>query len=234
MKCNEFEFEYTVAPNEIAGDACEHLQICAQCQIFVEQESTFESQLAEVVNGATPEGLRQSLREHVRQEEKGAWRWPKASMALAASLLLAVGLVNINFTQEQSQVTQLPIDQLVVEHFSHDGAHSMEVSHQLDPRQLLKVSDQFGVRVTLGEHISFAEKCPIGDSYGLHMVYQYKGEPITIIYMPEVTLNKILPFQYAGLKGWIKPLETGSIAVLGGATIDLPEEELAEKAIEWL
>ena len=66
------------------------------------------------------------------------------------------------------------------------------------------------------------------------MVYQHNNQPVTVIYMPEINLDQTLPFNYSGLKGWIKPLKKGSLAVLGGSTIDLPKEEFAKEAIEWL
>lgn len=230
MKCEEFEFECTVAPNEIAGDACEHLQTCQSCQTFAEQEKGFEHTLAAAIQGDVPEGFRHLVRSYVVNNSPTFWSLPKASLALVASLIMAVGLVN--FSGKPS--ADLPIDQLIVEHIAHDGAMSMKASHIIAGPMLAQVSKQFGVRLTSTSQISFAEKCLIGDSYGLHMVYQYKGQAITVIYMPEITLEAMLPFHYAGLKGWIKPMQKGSLAVLGGTTMDLPDEGFAEQAIEWL
>lgn len=232
MKCEDFEFEYTVAPNEIAGDAAEHLQSCAACQNFTHSQLAFEQQLASVINCAVPDGLRHSLREYVATNKSAFWSMSKTSVALAASLILAVGIVSINFLPRDSG--GLPIDQLVVQHFEHDGANSMKTSHQVSSQLLAQVSEQFGVRIKLASDISFVEKCPIGDSYGLHMVYQHNNHPVTVIYMPEINLDQTLPFNYSGLKGWIKPLKKGSLAVLGGSTIELPKEEFAKEAIEWL
>ena len=232
MKCDDFKFEYTVAPKEIAGAASEHLQSCADCQSFVTQQQVFDEQLAGVISGEVPAGLRHSLRDYVKTHKTASWGFPKASIALAASLLMAVGVVSINLNSNQD--SDLFLDQLVVEHMAHDGAESMTTSRPINPQQLARVGQQFGVKVSLAEHISFAEKCPIGDSYGLHMVYQYHDQPVTIIYMPEISLDSTLPFHYAGLHGWVKPLKNGSIAVLGGSTIELPNEKFTDDAIEWL
>ena len=231
MKCEDFEFEYTVAPNEIKGDANEHLQSCAACQKFTQSHGAFEQHLAGVINCPVPDGLRHSLREYVVTNKPGFWNVSKASVALAASLALAVGIVSLN---SPSPDGGLPIDQLVVQHFEHDGANSMKTSHQVSSQLLARVSEQFGVRIKLASDISFAEKCPIGDSYGLHMVYQYNNQPVTVIYMPEISLDRTLPFNYAGLKGWVKPLKKGSLAVLGGSTVELPKEEFTKEVIEWL
>lgn len=236
MKCDDFKFEYTVAPNEIGVEAHKHQLSCAECQSFVEQQGKFEQKLEGVINCTVPDGLRHSLRDHVARHKSVFRVFPTVSIALAASLLMAVGIVSINLisNQDSTQYSALPIDQLVIEHFEHDGVSSTNVSHQLDPQQLTQVAKQFGVRVKLADAISFAEKCPIGDSYGLHMVYQYHDQPVTVIYMPEITLGATLPFQYAGLHGWVKPLKNGSIAVLGGSTTEIPAEEFADNAIEWL
>lgn len=232
MKCEDFKFEYTVAPNEITGVASEHLQSCAACQNFTQSQLVFEQKLAGVINCAVPDGLRHRLREYIVTNKPAFWSMSKTSVALAASLILAVGIVSINFLPRDSG--GLPIDQLVVQHFEHDGANSMKTSHHVSSQLLAEVSEQFGVRIKLASDISFVEKCPIGDSYGLHMVYQYNNQPVTVIYMPEINLDQTLPFNYSGLKGWVKPLKKGSLAVLGGSAIELPKEEFAKEAIEWL
>ena len=232
MKCEDFEFEYTVAPNEIAGDADEHLQSCAACQNFTQSQLAFEQQLASVINCAVPDGLRHSLREYVATNKSAFWSMSKTSVALAASLILAVGIVSINFLPRDSG--GLPIDQLVVQHFEHDGANSMKTSHQVSSQLLAQVSEQFGVRIKLASDISFVEKCPIGDSYGLHMVYQYQGKPITVIYMPEISPKEAIMINYSGVKGWVKPLQNGSMAVLTSTINELPSVEQADQSIEWL
>ncbi|PCH86039.1 MAG: hypothetical protein COB26_04770 [Piscirickettsiaceae bacterium] len=232
MNCKEFEFEYIAAPDEIAGDACEHLQACAECQTFVEQQAAFEAQLAAVIQCDVPDGFRHSVRKHVVNHQPSFWTMPKTAIAVAASLVMAVGLVTFNKGQFNGQ--SFPLDRLVVEHVEHDGEHSMLASHQLNKQQLAKVSQQFGVRVNLQKGITFAEKCPIGDSYGLHMVYKYNGQQITVIYMPELSPKTFIQFNYAGLRGWIKPLEKGSVAVLGRQAIDIPSIDFADEFIEWL
>lgn len=229
MKCEDFKFEYTAAPNDIAGDACEHLQACPSCQQFAEQQGVFEHQLSSVINCAVPAGYRQSLRASLPPANGLVWLLPKTTIALAASLFLAVGVMIL-----QKGSTEFTIDQLVVEHFEHDGAHSMLASHQINRQQLEQMSRPFGVQIGLIGDISFVEKCPIGDSYGLHMVYQYNNQAVTVIYMPEIPLQQTLPFSYSGLKGWVKPLKKGSLAVLVGASDELPDETFANQAIEWL
>ncbi len=231
MKCNEFDFEYIAAPNEIAGDACEHLTVCVACQGFVEQHKRFEEQLVDAVKRDVPKGFRHSVREYVVNKQPSSWSFSKASLALVASLFMAVGLVS---TYQFTTQADLPIDRLIVEHLDHDGARSMHASFQLTEKELATVAEGFGVKVSVSSQVSFAEKCPIGKSFGLHMVYQYKGQAITVIYMPEMSPERTLPFQYAGLKGWVKPLKVGSMAVLAGSTIELPTEEFAEETIEWL
>ena len=65
MKCENFEFEYVAAPDEIAGDACEHLNTCSTCQSFVAKEKLFQEKLTAVINCDVPEGFRHSVRSHV-------------------------------------------------------------------------------------------------------------------------------------------------------------------------
>mgnify|MGYP003385492416 CR=1 FL=1 len=231
MKCKDFEFECIVAPNEMSGEACEHLKTCLACQVFAKQQAGFDNMLASVIKCEVPSDLRDSLREH-RVESMSPWKLPGLSIALAASLMLAVGMVALNTSETTSSVVR--VDRLLVEHFEHDGAHSMTASAPISPLQLAQLGESFGVRVTLANTVSFVEKCPIGDSYGLHLVYQHNNQPITLIYMPDIALDETVSFYYAGLKGWVKPMQKGSLAILGGSTAELPKQEKANDMIEWL
>ncbi len=232
MKCENFEFEYVAAPDEIAGDACEHLNTCSTCQSFVAKEKLFQEKLTAVINCDVPEGFRHSVRSHVVNSNTSFWSMPRASMALAASMLLAVGLVTLNSSFFNSQ--GIPLDKLVLEHLEYDGASSVLASTELETQELQTIAQRFGVRVKQSSHVMFAEKCPIGDSYGLHMVYQYQGKPITVIYMPEISSEEAVMVNYAGVKGWVKPLKKGSMAVLTSTANELPSVEQADQSIEWL
>ncbi len=227
MKCKDVEFEVVVAPNEISADAAEHLLTCVTCQAFAEQHNGFEQQLAGVIDCEVPAGLRDSLRQQRGKSVRLGWRLP---VSLAASFFVAM----VSFSLFTSDPVALPIDRLLVEHFEHDGARSIKASTQINSQQLARMGEAFGVRVKLTEPVSFVEKCPIGDSYGLHMVYQYKNKPITLIYMPDIPLEETVSFYYAGLKGWVKPMPKGSLAVLGGSTSELPEQDFTNEAMEWL
>mgnify|MGYP002700141824 FL=1 len=231
MKCENVEFEYIAAPDELSIEAKTHIESCAVCQRMVDQQMHFNKKLTDVLNQPVPNNLRHSSREFVQRNKVINWSFPKASLALAASVLLAVGLVRVNLVNDASDFS---VDRLVVEHFEHDGARSMKASHVIAPTQLTQLGHSFGVQVNLANAVSFAERCPIGDSYGLHMVYQFKGQPVTVIYMPDIQLTTTLPFHYSGLHGWVKPLEKGSIAVIADSDIDLPSEEYAENAVEWI
>lgn len=232
MKCEEFKFEYTATPNEIAGATCEHLQSCDACQQFVEEQKEFEQLLSISLNDAAPEGLRHSLREQAMAQPSTNKMngWP---MAIAASVLLTVGVLTMNF-QPQSQ-GDLPLERLIVEHFAHDGVEAIQASHRLAVHELNQIEDGFGVRLKTPDQVRYAERCPIGDSYGLHMVTQYRGKPVTVIYMPEITPDAYQPFHYSGMKGWVKPLpQGGSVAFLSGERSELPEQSYSEEVFEWL
>jgi hypothetical protein len=229
MKCKDFEFEYIAAPNEIAGDACEHLQGCTVCQSFIERQVAFEEQLKSVIKIGVPEGFRHSVREHVTSKRGVEWKVPLAGVGLAASIMLGVGLVNF------TPAVQKPIDRLIVEHLDYDEIGSLKATHAIDTVTLASVEKQFGVRVNLPGKVRLAEKCPIGDSYGLHIVYQGKDELITFIYMPEIEIKKALSFNYSGHKGWVEPVQKGSLAIVSGSTLNANYDISAIKdSIEWL
>ena len=114
---------------------------------------------------------------------------------------MAVGLVGYYLSPNQS--LGVPVNQLVYEHMQHD-MRGLESSHRIDGVQLASLQKEFGVRLKTPDVIQFAERCPIGDTYGLHMVYENGGNPITVIYMPELTVGETQPFNYSGFNGWGK------------------------------
>lgn len=247
MKCEDFKFEYTVAPSELSEGGRVHKEACPDCHEFAEQQDNFEKQLTGVVNFSVSSDLRHTLREQIvlhpdleKDEEtvtsmpakSSVWALPKSSMALAASMVMAVGLVGYYLSPNQSQ--GVPLNQLVYEHMQHD-VRGLESSHQIEGAQLVSLEKEFGVRLKTPGVIQFAEKCPIGDTYGLHMVYENGGNPITVIYMPELNIGETQPFNYSGFNGWVRPAQKGSIAVVGGSTTNLPEvDQRIKKSIEWL
>jgi len=147
-------------------------------------------------------------------------------------VLAAVGLVNINTTVLNDH--GFPIDRLLVERLEYDRENSMGSWHQLNARQLASLSGEFGVQLTSTNNVNFAERCPIGGSFGLHMVREYRGQLVTVIYMPELSPKELVHFNYAGLKGWIKPMKKGSFAVIGDQNIEIPGDDYADESIEWL
>jgi hypothetical protein len=239
MKCEDFKFEYTVASSELSDEAIGHQHACADCNEFSKQQDSFEEQLAGAINFSVPSDLRHTLREKIVLHpdlEKGGepttWRLPKSSMALAASVVMAVGLVGYYLSPNQSN--SVPLNQLVYEHMQHD-VRGLEGSHQLQGAELVSLEQEFKLRLKTPKAFQFAERCPIGDTYGLHMVYENGGNPVTVIYMPELSIGQTQPFNYSGFNGWVRPAKKGSIAIVGGSTTNLPEvDERVEEAIEWL
>ena len=65
MKCEDFKFEYTVAPSELSEGGRVHKEACPGCHDFSEQQDRFEEQLTGVVNFSVPSDFRHTLREKI-------------------------------------------------------------------------------------------------------------------------------------------------------------------------
>jgi len=243
MNCDDFKFEYTVAPLELSEQACVHRDTCQECQAFIADQDAFELKLAKVVSCDVPKDFRHTLRENVVEKtassisnviQLGAlWKMPQVSIALAASLIVSVILFNV---MEPSVNTVIPVEQLVFEHMEHDSVRALKASHEYMRKELAGMERNFGVRVKDPGVLRFAQRCPMGDTYGLHMVYKNDdGEPFTVIYMPEVSLDKVQEFNFSGLKGWARPVTKGSLAIVGGTTLDLSAADAkVKKTLQWL
>ena len=242
MNCDDFKFEYTVAPLELSEQACLHRDTCQECKAFIADQDAFELKLAKVVSCEVPKDFRHTLRENVFEKtsspignviQLGRWKMPQVSIALAASLIVSVILFNV---MGPSVNTVIPVEQLVFEHMEHDSVRALKASHEYMRKELAGMEKQFGVRVKNPDVLRFAQRCPMGDTYGLHMVYKNdNGEPFTVIYMPEVFIDKVQEFNFSGLKGWARPVKKGSLAIVGGATLDLPAVDAdVKRSLQWL
>lgn len=233
MKCDDVRLIYLADPREAGAAVRAHLDDCAECRAYAESAGQLQHQLQAVVDIPVPADLRARMRQVVTQSEL-APRAPKrspmwAGFALAASLILAVGVITIQFGTSP----QVPLDRLVYEHVGHENLSL--VRHTVTPEKTESVMRDFGLKMAVPGTITFVERCPIGDTYGLHLVYKNDSSSVTFIYLPEINVDQPQAFAYGGLHGVIRKAPTGSLAIVGDQNTDLEQTDVVlTQGIEWL
>jgi len=180
----------------------------------------FEARLERAADLPAPEGLLDDILKISRDDASVAspvsgWRtrgW--RPMALAASILIAVGAAGISWNMNRGWDS---VDQYLAEHYHHDGDALIAKSGVQAVGDVQALFARFSVEVTpqLAQIISVIKYCPTPDGKGIHMVLNTEEGPVTLIYMPETDVNDHEFLEFGGMKAMLVGLEKGSAAIIG-------------------
>lgn len=150
--------------------------------------------------------------------EQPAQRFNWMPLAMAASLLLAIGAVGVAWQQSQ-QLQQ--VEAYLAKHYADDGSVLLKraeggVSEQSITRIMASLNATVGQPLT--DRIQYIKFCPTPAGRGAHMVVSTQQGPVTIIFMPEtlVTDGKVVEFDQ--MHAYLLNLEHGSAAIIGTRT----------------
>lgn len=235
MNCEYVRLIYLADPREATPDSEAHLAECVDCRAFVTSIQPLQQQITQAMQVAVPGHLKTTMESIPELEAKAEADVPPSTShtwmgyALAASLLLAVGLVGLNLGVSPQQ----PLTRLVYEHVGHENIRL--ASHDVSPKHIASEMQRFGMKMKVPGTVTFVERCPIGDTYGLHLVFKNQAHNITFIYLPEVEVDQPQGFAYDGMQGVIRSAPKGSLAIVGDEDLDLNQTEtVLTKGIEWL
>jgi hypothetical protein len=179
-----------------------------------EEAGKFEEQLDRALGLPTPAGLVHELCAVARQKDTRRPRWP---LALAASLLVAVGAAGIGWKMNHSWDS---VEDYVSDHYGKDGASLVAQSLENGFGDVHAVLAEFDLDAApaLAGAVRVVKFCPTPEGKGVHMVLETAGGPLTVIYMPgtQVTDREMLTVD--GMEVMLVELETGSAAIIGPET----------------
>ena len=176
------------------------------------QAEAFEEKLQSALQIQPPADLLNAIK-RISQQPVQQRNW--MPLALAASLLIAVGAVGMVWKQSR-QLDNVEV--YLADHYSIDGAALVAqatdfVSEQDISRIMSSLDADAGQQ--LSERIKFIKFCPTPDGRGAHMVVNTAQGPMTIIFMPgtQVTDGQLLKFDQ--MHAFLVNLEHGSAAIIG-------------------
>jgi hypothetical protein len=174
----------------------------------------FETKLQRATSIPVPDGLLEGITAITRRppdSEKAKGWWP---MALAASVLIAVGAAGLTWNMTRGWDS---VEEYLVDHYRHDGEKMMTRSEVVTAIEVQSVLSELNVQASpvLADIVGVIKYCPTPDGKGVHMVLNTESGPVTVFYMPdtEVTDREMLAFD--NMEALLVDLQRGSAAIIG-------------------
>jgi hypothetical protein len=173
---------------------------------------TFERKLQSALNVKAPSDLLSNIKGVAHQvPHKRNW----VPLALAASLLVAVGAVSILWQQSHQWES---VEAYLADHYAADGANLIgratdSVSEQDIKNIMASLNASAGQQLT--GRIKFIKFCPTPNGRGAHMVVSTNNGLITVIFMPDTQVQDGDTVEFDQMRAYLVNLEHGSAAIIG-------------------
>lgn len=209
MNCLECRRQLLTHPGNLDASCQAHLQQCTDCANEHQQLLEMERQLQQMREVKPPEGLRERLIMRGHYQAKKRQTRVHWAMALAASLLLGIGVTTYLPGNADPLATN------VLAHVNDELQHLREVKNNSPASLQLLASSLGGSYQDHGMPVNYAGRCQVRSGPGLHLVLRGQQGPVTVLIMPGEFLAEELPIADQRFRGRIFRAPYGSFAVLG-------------------
>lgn len=176
------------------------------------EAEAFEEKLQSALHIQPPAGLLEGIKGISRQPVRQR-NW--MSLAMAASLLIAVGAVGMVWRQSFQTES---IETYLVDHYSLDGdalvAGATDFVSEQDVDRIM-ASLNASADQQLSARVKFIKFCPTPEGRGAHMVVSTDQGPMTIIFMPKTQVIDGDMIRFDRMHAFLVNLEHGSAAIIG-------------------
>jgi hypothetical protein len=217
VNCLDFRRKWLVLPGARDLALTQHERVCACCRQFARRGSVFEHKLREALAIDAPAGLieRINQRRDIGEQVRGRQARP-LYYALAASLLLMVGLVSLaGYQFRGSDLHSAGLRRSIIEHIINENEY-LDAHDAVGMARLRPLFARFGARLKgdLGR-VNYAAACSVWPYDGIHMVLSGQKGAVTVLYMNGRRIKDSAHFKDAHFKGILFPVPGGRIAVVG-------------------
>lgn len=236
MNFEEFQQAVLADPGRETQEILEKAASCPDCAAFLARVKIMERRLSAAMSVPVPSSLTGEMPDiEALAESRGAGggdnvvafpsdrarggfrgRWPAF-----ASLAAAVALVAV-FVLRPAEVTDAGNDAFVAELFDHIGPELgyMQYATAAVPAERLEAALRpAGVALPTGDGqslVSYAKSCIIDGKPVPHLVVQGTNGPVTVLIMPDRSVDGPMSITRDGLEGVVLPVgDQGSIAIIG-------------------
>ncbi len=233
MNCIEFRRILLTDPGVVDAEFARHRRDCHDCTDAVERSAYFERRLREAVDIDVPENLasrillKQSFEAHT---ERPWWRTRRA-YALAASMLLMVGLATLALT---SHLEQRHLSEEFVA-LVKGAPYALAASKPVSSDDISAAMRPAGLDLD-GEigNVTYAGRCLVRGTLSGHIVLQGDTAPVTVFLINEQLVTDRGTIRSDLYSGIVLPLGSGTIAIVStpGEALENVEARV-RSAIRW-
>jgi len=216
MSMNFSEFKRILGAEPRSGDP--ELQRARHSSPEFEQAATeaalFETKLDRAVALSAPVGLMEDILAISQQPATQPARKKWLPMALAASVLIAVGAAGLTWNMSRGWDS---VEEYVMEHYRHDGDKFINLAVGNPATDIQAVLAKLNVEASpaLAGIVGLIKYCPTPDGKGVHMILNTQDGPVTVIYMPDTTVIDRELLAFDGMEAILVKMHKGSAAIIG-------------------
>lgn len=211
MDCLEFRRHLLADPYSQDPDFVAHKQGCADCRGALQRAEGFEDELRQAFKVTVPDELADGIllgQTTSVQQTRFRNNW---LIGMAATVVVGVGLTAVLMSGANAEVGEF-----VVEHIRKEP-QAMSSTQIVSQDEVSTLFSYYGVELAgnVGE-VTFAAPCAMYKGAGVHLVMRdEEGPPITVMYMPDVSIKDRVKLEFDGFDGVVMPLARGALAVVG-------------------
>lgn len=231
----EFRKNAVINPNTQHPDFLLKTKQSQSNREFVKQQRVFDQTLNDTLNIPAPDNLadriilKQQLSLHQSQRKKLLRNGFAAG--LAASLVLVVSLIYMLPETLDSSL----LNQQVINHMNND-THALNVHMDVPKTAIDTMLASYGGRFKgpIGK-VTYLGHCIIGDQTGLHLVLNTRQGLVTIMILPNQTINSEHSLTYGNYQSVVYPSKKGSIAIIAEHPAAIRETQLTiNQNLNWI
>jgi hypothetical protein len=174
----------------------------------------FETKLERSASIPAPDGLMEDIMAISRQQagstKSKGWR----PMALAASVLIAVGAAGLTWKMNPHWDS---VEDYLAYHYRHDGEKLLSRADGASANDVQEFLSELNVRATpaLAGIVGMIKYCPTPDGKGVHMILNTETGPVTVFYMPDTKVTDKEMLAFDNMEAILVDLQSGSAAIIG-------------------
>jgi len=219
MDCLEFRRLLGTDPRIAGAAAREHLESCPRCRDAYARAHAFEGRLSQALAVPVPEGLadRVLLNQLTgeRQRRATGFRYGWIALAAAASLALAIGLV------QRQRASAASIPDLVVAHVNGEEKPMLALRTPVASGEVKDAFTNRGVHLaSVPEGVSYVAECPVGKYPTVHMVMPRDNQPVSVLYFPNYRVAAAQDFTRGTQHGREVRVADGTLVMLAENTAE--------------
>jgi len=176
------------------------------------EAEAFEKKLQSALHVSPPADLIDNIK-RISQQPVQQRNW--MPLALAASLLIAIGAIGLVWNQSRQPET---VEAYLADHYSHDGSSLVaKATGHAAEQDIIRIMASLNASADqqLAERIKLIKFCPTPEGRGAHMVVSTDQGPMTIIFMPKTQVEDRKMVEFDQMHAFLVDLEHGSAAIIG-------------------